>query len=71
MIVWEVCGIFLIFLLRVSSLRRPRSHEGEFDPLSTRATLPARIRNAEPGSSFPISDPAKRRKILCNFGAVG
>ncbi|VDK37285.1 unnamed protein product [Taenia asiatica] len=44
----------------VSSLRRPRSHEGEFDPLDARATFPARIRTAEPGS-FPMGDPAKRR----------
>ncbi|VDM33927.1 unnamed protein product [Hydatigera taeniaeformis] len=49
--------------VRVSSLRRPRSHEGEFDPLEARATFPARIRTADPGS-FPMSDTAKRRKNL-------
>ncbi|KAL5967107.1 FERM domain-containing protein 3 [Taenia solium] len=49
--------------VRVSSLRRPRSHEGEFDPLDARATFPARIRTAEPGS-FPMGDPAKRREYL-------
>ncbi|KAM7540254.1 hypothetical protein Aperf_G00000039338 [Anoplocephala perfoliata] len=45
--------------VRVSSLRRPKSHEGEFDPLSTRATLPARIRSTEDGS-----ESAKRPPIL-------
>ncbi|KAL5112287.1 FERM domain-containing protein 3 [Taenia crassiceps] len=49
--------------VRVSSLRRPRSHEGEFDPLEARATFPARIRTAELGS-FPMGDPTKRQPIL-------
>ncbi|VUZ41996.1 unnamed protein product [Hymenolepis diminuta] len=48
--------------MRVSSLRRPKSHEGEFDQFSARATLPARIRTAENGS-YSMSDPVKRRKI--------
>ncbi|VUZ42001.1 unnamed protein product [Hymenolepis diminuta] len=49
--------------MRVSSLRRPKSHEGEFDQFSARATLPARIRTAENGS-YSMSDPVKRPSII-------
>nr|CDS31780.2 hypothetical transcript [Hymenolepis microstoma] len=49
--------------VRVSSLRRPKSHEGEFEQFSTRATFPARIRTAEDGS-YPMSDPIKRPSII-------
>ncbi|VDD82087.1 unnamed protein product [Mesocestoides corti] len=49
--------------VRVSSLRRsPRSHDGDFDAPSARATLPARIRssNATDSAVLPATDPAKR-----------
>ncbi|VDN97520.1 unnamed protein product [Rodentolepis nana] len=46
----------------VSSLRRPKSHEGEFEQFTGRSTLPARIRTAEDGS-YPMSDPVKRPPI--------
>uniref|UniRef100_A0A5K3F6C9 FERM domain-containing protein n=1 Tax=Mesocestoides corti TaxID=53468 RepID=A0A5K3F6C9_MESCO len=52
--------------VRVSSLRRsPRSHDGDFDAPSARATLPARIRssNATDSAVLPATDPAKRRDI--------
>ncbi|CDS41277.1 FERM domain containing protein 3 [Echinococcus multilocularis] len=53
--------------IRVSSLRRPRNNEGQFDSFDARATFPGRIRNVEPGS-FPMSDPTKRQPVLQTSG---